>query len=139
MLRSGLHFGRFTVFAMLRTENTEDGIGWQRWKKPKFPFHLFPFYVHIINVIIYLFWSSLFLLSRLSLRLYFSLTALPAVSISNYNIHFYHLLYSWTSKIFNSFYSIDIYITLQPGHILNPRNTKHIPRLDCEFVPTPLS
>lgn len=30
VLRPELHFGRFTVFAMLRTENTEDGVGWQR-------------------------------------------------------------------------------------------------------------
>lgn len=30
VLRSGLHFGRFTVSAMLQTENTEDAVGWQR-------------------------------------------------------------------------------------------------------------
>lgn len=43
MSRVELHFGRITLFAMLRTKNTGDGVGDNDEKGTKFPFHLFPF------------------------------------------------------------------------------------------------
>lgn len=97
MLRSELHFGSIILFATLKTENTEDGEGWQGEKGPKFPFHLFSFCVPIINAIIYSLCNSLFLLSRLftiSHVLYIYIFVLPAISIGNSNNHSNHLFNS---------------------------------------------
>ena len=71
-IRFESHFGRLTLFATLRRGNTGVGGGENSEEGRKFPFHLFPFYVHVTNAIIYsLIIHFLYLLGYLSLRLYF--------------------------------------------------------------------
>lgn len=81
-------FGRI---ALLRKENPGDAVGWQERKRNKISILFISILLHIINAIIYSLGNPLFLLSRLSLRLYFSFTALLAASIGHHNNHFNHL------------------------------------------------
>ena len=79
---------------MLRRGNTGVGGGENSEKGQKFPFHLFPLYVHVINAIIYsLVIHFLYFLGCLSLR-YFPFPALSAARIGNSYIHVDHLLNS---------------------------------------------